>query len=56
MQAYYKLLAEHKNEKLMSVITQTDAYLRKLGNLVRTPLCIRLPPVLTGRVSSLAPY
>ncbi|KAJ1470570.1 hypothetical protein T484DRAFT_1847389 [Baffinella frigidus] len=35
-EAYYKLLAEHKNEKLMSVITQTDEYLRKLGNLVKT--------------------
>ena len=30
-EAYYNLLKEHKNEKILNVLQQTDKYLRSLG-------------------------
>ena len=34
-EAYYNLLKEHKNEKLLNVLTETDKYLKALGLAVR---------------------
>ena len=34
-EAYYNLLKEHKNEKILNVLTQTDKYLRTLGLAVK---------------------
>ena len=37
-EAYYNLLKEHKNEKILNVLTETDKYLRDLGLAVFLPL------------------
>ena len=36
-EAYYNLLKEHKNEKILNVLQQTDKYLRSLGLAVSFP-------------------
>lgn len=48
-EAYYNLLKEHKNDKILAVLNETDKYLRALGSAVPvTPL----PP--SGRRSNAA--
>ena len=43
---YYKLVKEHKNEKILNVLTETDKYLKALGLAVAArTLSPSRPPV-----------
>jgi hypothetical protein len=42
-EAYYNLLKEHKNVKILNVLTETDKYLKALGLAVCNLLAIMLP-------------
>jgi len=59
-EAYYNLLKEHKNEKILNVLTETDKYLKALGLAVSTlmrfaaPLIAAPAPICTLQFPSVS--